>query len=70
MGSFSIWHWLIVLVWLAVIGVPFWRIVRRTGNPAALSLLIFVPLVNLVFLWWLAFGRWPATPDAKSVASS
>jgi O-antigen ligase len=60
MGAFSSVHWVIVFLMLAILGVPFWRIVKRTGMPAALSLLWFVPLVNLVFLWVFAFARWPA----------
>ena len=59
MHSFSIWHWIIVLFWAAIVGVPFWHIVKKSGHPAPLALLIFVPLVNLIFLWWFAFSRWP-----------
>ena len=60
MSAFSIWHWIILLFWIGIFGVPFWRIVGRTGNSPALSPLLLVPLVNIVFLWWLAFGKWPA----------
>lgn len=60
MGSFSVWHWLIVLIVLAAILPPYWRITSRSGRPGALSLLILIPLVNFVFLWWLAFSRWPS----------
>lgn len=64
MGSFSVWHWLIVLIWLGVFLVPFWRLVGRTGHAPALSLLLLVPVVNIVFLWWLAFGKWPSQANA------
>jgi len=35
-------------------------IVKRTGMPAALSLLWFVPIANIVFFWVFAFAEWPA----------
>jgi|HubBroStandDraft_1064217.scaffolds.fasta_scaffold00219_5 hypothetical protein len=48
--------WLIV----AVIGVvPFWHICKRVGYSPWLSLLILVPLVNVVFVYYLAFAQWP-----------
>ena len=59
MGSFSIWHWLIVLIYVAVWVVPFWKIFPRAGWSSALSLLMLVPLLNFVLLWVLAFKRWP-----------
>ncbi len=55
----SIWQILIMLIWVIVFVVPFWRIFPRAGWPAALSLLMLVPLLNLVLLWVLAFKRWP-----------
>lgn len=54
--------WLIVAV-IAV--VPFWRICTRVGYSPWLSLLILIPLVNLIFFYILAFSEWPsqkATP--------
>ena len=59
MGSFSIWHWLIALIYIVVWIVPFWKIFPRAGWPSALSLLMLIPLLNFVLLWVLAFKRWP-----------
>ena len=59
MGSFSIWHWLILLIWLAAFLVPAWRIASKAGFPGALSLLLLSPLVNIVMVWVFAFIRWP-----------
>ena len=47
--------------------IPFWRICKRLGHSPWLSLLVLVPLVNLIFIYWLAFGDWPSqrgTPTA------
>jgi hypothetical protein len=38
---------------------PFWRICSKTGYPGALSLLVFVPVANIVLLFFLAFSKWP-----------
>jgi len=35
MGSFSIWHWLVVLIFVGVFVVPLWKIVSKTGHPAS-----------------------------------
>jgi hypothetical protein len=59
MGSLSIWHWLILILWIAAFLVPCWRIVSKAGFNGALSLLGLIPLVNIVMLWVFAFVKWP-----------
>ncbi|HWW12822.1 MAG TPA: hypothetical protein VN018_09905 [Brevundimonas sp.] len=59
MGVFSIWHWIVVAVVLAVLGYPAARILRRLGFSPWWVLLAFVPYVNLIGLWALAFVKWP-----------
>jgi hypothetical protein len=58
-GSFSIWHWLIVIIWLVAFMVPAWRITKEAGFSGALSLLLLVPLVNVIAIWVFAFVKWP-----------
>jgi hypothetical protein len=60
MGGLSIRHWLIVIVWIGVFIVPAWKIVAKAGYPGALSLLLIVPLLNIVLVWLFAFSNWPA----------
>ena len=65
MGSFSIWHWLILL---AVITI-FWgsvRIVRRTGRSGFLALLLLVPIVNAFAVLWFSYTHWPAIELAQN----
>ena len=50
------------LVYVALVVVPFWQLWRRTGHSGWVSLLMLVPLVNLVLLWVLAFKDWPIAP--------
>jgi energy-converting hydrogenase Eha subunit B len=52
--------YLVMLVWVVIVVIPFWRICQKAGYPGALGLLTVVPLVNLVFLYYLAFATWPA----------
>ncbi|HEY0584859.1 MAG TPA: hypothetical protein VGD52_01895 [Pseudoduganella sp.] len=59
MGSFSIWHWMIVCIWLFVLVFPMWRIATKAGFSGAWSLLMLVPLVNVVMMWVFAFAKWP-----------
>jgi hypothetical protein len=61
------------LPWLiaaAVIVVPFWRICARVGHSPWLSLLLLVPLVNVIFVYYLAFGQWPLERGAPPASTS
>ena len=64
MGSFSLWHWIIVIFWLFLVGWPVSKILRRMGFSAWWAILAFVPLVNLIGLWVLSSVRWPVTDKA------
>ncbi|CDN55948.1 Hypothetical protein RG1141_CH36200 [Neorhizobium galegae bv. officinalis bv. officinalis str. HAMBI 1141] len=59
MGSFSIWHWLIVIIWLVVFGWPIAKILRRMGFSGWWAVIAFVPLVNIIGLWVVSVARWP-----------
>jgi uncharacterized membrane protein YhaH (DUF805 family) len=62
MGSFSIWHWLIVLLFL-VPNLMFIPAVRKTGYSAWWVVLSFIPVVGLVVLWVWAYAQWPSQPE-------
>ena len=47
------------LVMAAIAIVPFWRLCQRVGYSPWLSLLIVVPLLNIGFVYYLAFSEWP-----------
>ncbi len=65
MASFSMFHGLFFVIMIFVFVVPMWKIVSRTGNPGIATLLFFIPLVNIIALWWLAYGRWPAMDEHR-----
>jgi hypothetical protein len=52
-------HWIFFLLMVAVLIYPIGRILWRLGLSPFWSILAFVPLVNLIGLWALAFADWP-----------
>jgi hypothetical protein len=60
---------LFMLVCLAAAVVVWWKIVGRTGYNPALSLLMIVPLANLVMILVLAFSEWPVQKELAALRS-
>ena len=56
-GSFAFWFFVLV--------VPFWQIFKKAGFSPWLSLLMAIPLLNAVVLYFLAFSRWPNAGTPK-----
>ena len=65
MGSFSIFHWLILAIVLATVTIPFAKIFPRAGIPGWVAIFGILPFVPLVFLWVLAFKTWPTDLKPK-----
>ena len=55
LGLFAVVAWVIIVV-------PFWVIFKKAGMSGPLSLLMILPLVNLVMLYVLAFSQWKVMP--------
>lgn len=51
---------LLVIVVIAII--PYWMIWKKAGFSPWLSLLMFIPLVNFIALYVLAFAEWKVVP--------
>jgi len=70
MGTFSLIHWLVVLLMvvplLALLIVPAWRIFQRAGFSGAWALLMLVPMVGILALWILAFLKWPSDKEGRT----
>lgn len=58
---------IIVLIFVAVMIIPYWMIWKKAGFSPWFSLLMFVPMVNLVMLYVLAFSEWKVVPVAQPV---
>ncbi len=52
-----------LLILLALVVVPYWKLWSRTGHSGAWGLLMLVPLANIISLWVLAFKDWPVLRD-------
>lgn len=63
MSGHTMWggHWLWMLVMAVVVVIPVWRICQRTGGPGWMGVLILIPFVNLLLLYFLAFSKCRAT---------
>jgi hypothetical protein len=41
------------------------RVLQRAGFSPWWALIGLVPMLNLLMLWWFAYNKWPAFPDAE-----
>lgn len=46
--------------------IPFWQIFKKAGLSAPLSILMIIPLVNIIMLYFLAFSPWKVVPAGDS----
>ena len=49
---------LAIFVALPAILIPYWKIFSKAGFAGALSLLMIIPVVNLIVLYVVAFSEW------------
>lgn len=47
--------------------IIYWRIFSKAGYSGALSLLMFIPIANIVMLCILAFGEWPIYQELNAL---
>ena len=51
---------LVVLLFiLVIILLPYWKIFQKAGYSGWLAICMFIPIVNIVVLFWFAFSKWP-----------
>ena len=58
---------MVILVFLPIFVIPYWKIFSKAGFAGALSLLMIVPLVNLIVLYIVAFSEWKIKPGKAPV---
>ncbi|SFR44427.1 hypothetical protein SAMN05216203_0373 [Marinobacter daqiaonensis] len=70
MFSNTMWagHWLWMLVMAVLVVVPVWRICQRIGYPGWMAILILIPMVNMVLLYFIAFADWPSNRNVEGKA--
>ena len=63
MGNLGFAELLIILIVFVLIVfliiLPFWKIFGKAGFSPALSLLMLLPFVNVIMIYFLAFAEWP-----------
>ena len=45
--------------------IPFWKICDKAGLPGPLSLLMLVPIANIILPFYIAFAQWPVLMDKR-----
>jgi uncharacterized membrane protein YhaH (DUF805 family) len=60
MGSLSIFHILIVIVVLVLYFLPIVKVLQKAGYSGWWSLIVLVPLLNIIMFYVFAFADWPA----------
>jgi hypothetical protein len=56
-GGMAFLTWVIMGL---IIVVPFWKIFQKAGFNGALALLMLIPFINIIMVFYLAFAEWPA----------
>lgn len=57
---------IVILIFMVVCA---WKIVSKAGYHGALSLLMIIPLVNLIMIAIFAFAEWPVQKELKLLKS-
>ena len=53
---------IVMLVWMAIVVIPFWFICKKAGFSPWLSLLNLIPLGGVILWYVLAFSDWKVAP--------
>ena len=54
-----VWTWVLGTGFQIILLIPLWRLARKLGYPGWYAIVLWVPLVNLVALYVVAFGETP-----------
>ncbi len=64
MGGIGATELLVLFFAIAILGLififPYWKIFTKAGFSGWLSLLMLIPIANIIILFYLAFSEWPA----------
>jgi hypothetical protein len=65
----GMYEWIVILFMVPIAIVinvlPFWMICRKAGFPGPLSLLMLLPIANIVLPFYIAFAEWPALRQGR-----
>ena len=57
----------VILISLALLILIWWKIFSKAGWPGALSLLLLVPVVNIIIPFYVAFATWPIQRELEAL---
>jgi len=67
LGAFFAAYFLFIIIIAVIAIIMYWRIASKAGYPGAYSLLMLVPLVNLIIVILFAFTEWPIEREVKAL---
>jgi hypothetical protein len=53
------------MVFSIIVLIPFWFIFKKAGHSPWLALLMLLPFIGIIMLYFLAFSRWNVVPAAQ-----
>jgi hypothetical protein len=56
---------LVIIVVAGLCVWAYWRIFTKAGYPGAMSIMMLIPLLNVIMLFFLAFSEWPVLKELK-----
>jgi hypothetical protein len=59
MDGYGSFHWFWFIVTIVVVICPVGRILSRIGFSPLWSIVMFIPVINLIVIWVLALTEWP-----------
>ena len=61
---------IVYLLIIAVFVAAYWQMFKKAGYSGALSLLLFVPLANIILILWFGFADWPVQQELRALRAS
>lgn len=58
---------IVLVVAIAISLPPYWMIFKKAGFSPWLSLLVLLPVVNIVILWVVGFSTWKVVPGPQTI---
>jgi len=53
------WELFLTLLLSLIFILPGWKICSKMGYPGLICFLGFIPIINIIFIFYLAFTTWP-----------
>jgi hypothetical protein len=67
MGGITFWQTVIVLVLVSIAALVYSTIAKKAGFSRWWTLVLFVPIANVVLIWVFAYIEWPVEKNASGI---